>query len=419
MKICKYMSFITLAIIVVIANSCKDDPEYTNISMKKNITNVQPMTGIVFWCDNDNSNSDAISLEFSYLEFDKIVITQGVYDWRYIESILRDVASRNHQAIFRFRYTYPGKETSVPAYIKARDDYHETIGLSEGLTTSFPDWTCPELERFTKEFHTKFAEKYDKDPRLAFLQVGFGLWAEYHIYDGPFILGKTFPGKAFQEEFFYHLGETYKTLLWSVSIDSYDNTYSPLEEKPEIINTIKFGLFDDSFMHETHDDYNKTMWDNFGRDRYMIAPCGGEFSYYTDYDQEHVLDLPNGPYGISWETFAGDYHISYMIGNDQPAYQSFERIKQASMATGYRFKVKKFDISGNTATIEIENTGIAPIYYDAYPAINGSRSKESLKELQPGTSKVFTISDTGSGSDLTIECDHILPGQTIQYEADL
>ena len=35
----------------------------------------------------------------------------------------------------------------------------------------------PELKRFVKEFHTRFSARYDHDPRLAFVQTGFGLWA--------------------------------------------------------------------------------------------------------------------------------------------------------------------------------------------------------------------------------------------------
>ena len=87
--------------------------------------------------------------------------------------------------------------------------------------------------------------RYDADPRLAFLQVGFGLWAEDHVYD---------PGER------------------------------------------------------------------------LASPVGGELSYYTDYDQEHALDLPDGPHGVAFETLAAEYNVSYMIGNDQPDYQSWARI---------------------------------------------------------------------------------------------
>ena len=245
--------------------------------------------------------------------------------------------------------------------------------MSEGKETHFPDWTNPELKRFTLEFYSKFAERYDNDPRLAFIQVGFGLWAEYHIYSGPFILGKTFPDKAFQEAFFYHLDSTFKQIPWSISIDAADDTYSPFKAKPELKN-IRFGLFDDSFMHKDHSGYNTSCWNFFGRERYKTSPAGGEFSYYSDYDQQHVLDLPNGPYGQPYEKFARDFHITYIMGNDQPEYQTMERIKQASMASGYRFKIVSLKTASDTSVFEILNFGVAPIYYDAYIAVDGVRS---------------------------------------------
>jgi len=124
----------------------------------------------------------------------------------------------------------PGYATAVPDYIKNLPDYDETLGTSESQPTWFPDWTHQELQDFTLEFYTAFAARYDDDPRLAFLQTGFGLWAEYHIYDGPFILGVTFPSKAFQTLFFQHLGNTFDKLPWSVSIDAASEEYSPLSQ---------------------------------------------------------------------------------------------------------------------------------------------------------------------------------------------
>ena len=177
---------------------------WRTVSVYSEITDVQPMTGIVFWNNSSRNNTDAISLEFSYMLFNQVVSDSGVYNWEEVDNKLSDIASRRHHAIFRFRYVYPGFETAVPDYIKNKADYKETVGKSEGKTTYFPDWTNEELKRFTLEFYTKFAERYDSDPRLAFIEVGFGLWAEYHIYSGPFILGVTFPGKEFQIKNFKH-----------------------------------------------------------------------------------------------------------------------------------------------------------------------------------------------------------------------
>jgi hypothetical protein len=403
-----------ILLIQFLASGLYSQGDFTNVSLDNTITEVQPMTGIVFWDDSGNNSSEAISLEYSYMAFDKVIEDSASYNWDYVESKLDDIASRNHQAIFRFRYIYPGKETTIPQYILDRDDYTELIAKSEGKDTYFADWTCEELRRFTIEFYTKFAERYDNDPRLAFVQVGFGLWAEYHIYDGPNEIGKQFPSKEFQEEFFFHLDTSFKETPWNISIDAADDYYTPFEAKPELKN-IKFGLFDDSFMHSSHSGYNTTCWNFFGRERYKTSPAGGEFSYYSDYDQEHVLDYPDGPYGKPYEYYANDFHITYMIGNDQPDYQTTARIKEASMASGYKFKIVSLKTTSDSSVFEILNYGVAPIYYDAYVAVDGIRSKESLKLLAPGETKTYSVSAGAENAEITIECDRLVDGQEIQF----
>jgi hypothetical protein len=108
----------------------------------------------------------------------------------------------------------------VPEYIKNISTYNETEGVSEGETTWFPDWTSNVLQGFVLDFYTAFASRYDNDPRLAFLQVGFGLCGEYHIYDGPMVLGSTFPLKEFQGLFIEHMASAFHSLKWSISIDA-------------------------------------------------------------------------------------------------------------------------------------------------------------------------------------------------------
>ena len=387
---------------------------WEEVTIEDSITHVQPMTGIVFWTTSGHAASDAIALEFSYMLFNDVVKDSGVYNWEAVDRKLEAVAGRGHQAIFRFRYTYPGRETSVPDYILKMDDYKETVGKSEGKETHFPDWSHPELQRFTLEFYTRFAERYGEDPRLAFIQVGFGLWGEYHIYSGPFVLGGTFPSKAFQESFFRHLDTTLVHIPWSISIDAADDTYSPFAENPGLLE-IPFGLFDDSFMHKNHAGYNTRSWNFFDRERYRTSPAGGEFSYYTDYDQEHVLDYPDGPFGKPFEDFAGDFHITYMIGNDQPAYQTMERIRDASMATGYRFQVFSLRARSDSSVFGIRNFGVAPIYYDAYVAVAGIRSPVSLKLLSPGDTLYCGVAADARGAVITIESDKLVEGQEIQF----
>jgi len=404
-------------------------PGYTKIALQSEITNVQPMTGIVLWdnhpvwrSSNKDSMANAISLEYSYLSINEIVSSEGVYNWDYVEDKLDAITARNHQAIFRLYYTYVGRETTVPDYIKALPSYNETQGMSEQQLTYFPDWSNSTLQAFTKEFHTQFAQRYNNDNRIAFLQLGFGLWGEYHIYDGPMQLGVTFPSKAYQTEFLQHVNAVYTTLPWSISIDAFNDEFSPVLESLQSLN---FGLFDDSFMQEQHSGYNERAWNAFNYEqRYKTVPFGGEFSYEAPDDQANVLIPNTGAYGFSYEEFASKFRISYMIGNDvyttgTANEQSIARIKEASVFSGFELSISSFATNDSNAEVVVTNTGIAPIYYDAYVTVNSVRASESLKGLLPNAAKKYFVASGGSTPVLRIESDYILGSQEIEFKADL
>ena len=393
--------------------------DFERVPLKSEIKNVQPMTGIVLWNTHSKVNTDNIQLEYSYMLYNDVCKEQGVYDWTPMDNLLEQAASRGHQVVVRFRYTYVGKSCAVPDYIKAWPGYEEMKGTSEGRTTYFPDWRCEELQRFHLEFHQKFAERYDKDPRLAFVQTGFGLWAEYHIYDGPCKIGRTFPSKEFQETFFKEMDKYFDETTWSISIDAADSFYSPLKAKKELLD-IPFGNFDDSFMHETHNEYNRDCWLFFGEDSYKDGPRGGEFSYYSNYDQKNCLNK-EGMYGRTFESQVEEYHMTYILGNDQPSYQTMDRIKEASMSMGYKFEIKDFRVKDNEAAVLIENIGVAPIYRDAYVSVGGVKGAYSLKNLMPGEQKWIEIKGEGVSAKAVpqIECKHLVPGQKIEYKANI
>lgn len=399
----------------------------TNLELISSVDRVQPMTGIVFWAENSqdlNTLRDKVQLEFSYLVYSDVVQNQGQYDWSVVDDLLSTAASRGRQVVLRFRYTYPGVTSpSVPNYIRNGSGYNDRTLSVEGAATYVPDWSSTELQAFTLEFFTNFAARYDSDPRLAVTQIGFGSYSEYHLYDGPFALGDTFPSKAFQTTFLNHVDAAFDELQWTVSIDAADAGNTPFAVSSALRN-LNFGLFDDSFLHSDHStsdgEYNRSSWLAFGADRANTNIAGGEFSYYSDYDQEHVLDLPNGPHGTSYEDLAATYGISYMIGNDQLSVgQSAARIEQAGMNSGYNFEVTAYSTTGSMTSVTISNTGIAPIYYDAYPTVGGTRSAASLKGLVAGQSSTFLINALPDESGLTIECDRLVAGQEIQYDADL
>ena len=383
---------------------------FQSVALQSHITHVQPMTGIVMWEDSKNSFSEAIQLEYSYMRYCDMVSEKGIYDWSAVERKLNSTASRGHQAVLRFWDTYPGRQTSVPDYIKALPDYKETMAKSEGKETGFPDWSHSEYQSFFLEFYGKFAEKYDHDPRLAFLETGFGLWAEYHIYSGPEEPGKTFPSKEFQARFFQHLCEVFKNTPWMISQDAHDGKRTPFIMQPELLR-LKFGIFDDSFHLAWKPGYNLEGWTFFGRARYKKSPMGGEILFPNKEREEMVSK--------NWAEQTRNFGITFMICEQWPRLTTMERIAEHSMSCGYKFRITGFETSTAGSRVTVLNTGVAPIYYDAFVSINGVRAAESLKYLQPGESRQFEIASGGTTPKLSIECDRLVPGQQIEFEADL
>ncbi|MBP5743150.1 MAG: T9SS type A sorting domain-containing protein [Paludibacteraceae bacterium] len=437
----------TLLTSLLVSAALFANAQMRNVELKCEITTLEPMKGIVLWPETMKdipSLNSSVSLEFSYCLPSKVVTgcqSNGTinYDWTWFDNILADVASRGHQLIARFRYEYPSGtdaggvkgSTAVPQYIKDRTDYHETYSSNPGGDgpTYYADWSNTELQRFTKQFYTDFAARYANDKRLAFLEVGFGHWSEYHIYGTALDLGHNFPSKAYQKEFFQHLSSVMTDIPWLISIDAADDKYTPFVDDDDLMG-LKFGLFDDSFMHEGHDigssdGYNEENWNAIGKGtRWQTGVCGGEISYYTEDDQHNFLN-PDGMYGKTWEQASAKYHMTFVIGNDavEGSYATAARMKEAGNNAGYSFEITKYQVSSSSAVVTVKNNGIAPFYYDAYVTVKGTRSTTSLKGLLPGESIECTVTGlTISGSEspaLTITSDHLLDGVTIPYKADL
>ena len=433
----------TMSALLTLATSLRAQ-EWTPVELNRQITHPQPMTGLVLWPDlaeeKNSTYGKSITLEFSYCLPCNVVKgcnSDGsiIYDWTWFDNLLADVASRGHQLIARFRYEYPSGNdikgavkgaTAVPQYIKNRSDYNETYASNPGGDgpTYYADWSNAELKRFTKLFYTDFAQRYANDKRLAFVEVGFGHWSEYHIYGTTLNFGVNFPPKEYQKEFFLHLTTVMGDIPWAISIDAADDEYTPFVDDDELM-ALQFGLFDDSFMHKDHeigskDGYNEECWNAIGQGtRWQAGVCGGEISYYKSSDQKNFLN-PAGMYGHTWEEQSAKYHITFMIANDAPggSYGTPARFREATMASGYRICVKSCETDGTATRLTVTNNGIAPLYRDAWFAIGATRSETSLKGLLPDEELTVEIpAALAQASDLHIESDCILDTQEIEFEA--
>ena len=417
-----------------------EDSTYSAVALKSSVTHVQPMNGMVLWNDlaedKQSTHGKCIALEFSYIPPCMLVTGKSggnlQYDWSFLDDKLSGAASRGHQMVVRFPLCYPsnsdncsGKRgaTYVPDYIKQMQGYNETYAKDPGGDgpTYYPDWSSSELQWFVKQFYQDVASRYATDPRIAFVEVGFGHWGEYHTYGTKVQFGTNFPTKAYQREFFLHLGQV-MTLPWLVSIDIGDGEYSDVIEAEETTH-LPFGLFDDSFMHKEHDlsqgdGWNEQCWQWSGLERWKQGVCGGEISYYSSSDQRNFLN-PAGMYGVTWEQAAAKYHMSFVICNDAPSgkYFTTDRVTEAGIASGYRFRITKCVTNGKETHITVTNTGIAPIYRDAYVTVAGVRADKSLKGLLPGEERKYAVKAAATSDNVKITSDFILPSQEIQFDA--
>ena len=411
--------------------------KWLDVGIKRKITHTQPMTGLCLspWKADDvnSTHGKTIQLEFSYFLPCKVV--KGcekngtiLYDWSYFDEALNDVASRGHQLVARFRYEWPSANdvdgipgsTAVPDYIKQLPDYHETFAMiytdPDEEPVYFTDWSNSELQRFTLQFYTDFAKRYSHDPRLAFLEIGFGFCAEYHIFPSSIEFGKNFPSLEYQKQFLLHMNDVADGLPWLISKNAADT--SPISDDEELL-ALHFGIFEDSFMEEMflNGIYNNCYSHLKSETRWKTGVNGGEMP--NGEASTYGLN-PEGLYGYTFEEIASKYHITFMnnAATDGP-YGTPERVKQASMATGYRFVVKKCATDGNKTLLLVSNEGIAPIYRDAFFAIGDIRSETSLIGLLPNDDLWVEIATVPrpDGEDIKIVSDYILPQQEIEFEA--
>ncbi len=383
--------------------------DFHAVPLRSEIAGPQPMTGLVFWSTSEHRRSPAISMEFAYLRYDEVATARGVHDWSKVERLMSEAAARGHQVILRLHDTYPGKPSGVPAWIKSSPGYRDLTEKSEGKPTGFPDWTNAEWRGFVLEFVSEFARRYDNDPRLAFLEVGFGLWAEYHVYDPAEKVGVNFPDKSFQTDFMRHMAKEFKATRWLISKDAHVAARTPFKTTPDLL-ALPFGIFDDTFHRAWKPGYNSTGGDFFGRERWQRAPEGGEQLIGSADFARTIAD--------QWQTQVRAFHVTFMIADQWPRWMKPGELARYSAACGYRFKVERFEASDTASRVTITNTGVAPIYYDAFPAVNGVRATKSLAGLLPGERREFTIASGGAAPKLTIESDRLVPGQRIEFEAD-
>src|SRR5437763_117229 len=106
------ISVLIFAGLIVGIKECRAQERFMAVPLRSRITRVQPMTGIVLWATSEHNRTSAIQLEYSYMKYGDVVKQRSRYDWGVLDRLLERIAARQHQAIVRFYYIYPGNPTT-------------------------------------------------------------------------------------------------------------------------------------------------------------------------------------------------------------------------------------------------------------------------------------------------------------------
>lgn len=303
------------------------------------------------------------SMEWFYVPLSDLM--DGPRSFRFdtgLEPLLDDIASRGHHAVFRVFLDYPG----MPGGPRGIPQFLIDQGLATRKHTEFggglcPDYSDPKLIEALLSFIRALGERYDGDPRIAFLTVGLvGFWGEWHTYPHD----DWMPSAADQDR------------ILAAYDRSFDRTRILVRYPvPGSSTSRRIGYHDDSFAFSTLPTaswhFLSLLRSAGAMETWKEQPIGGELRPEI---QLGVWDTPRDPRSEDFLRCVRETHASWLIahalftGLGQGARR--EAALEGARALGYELAVTAVKL-GNTEVsapleirIRIQNRGVAPFYYD-------------------------------------------------------
>lgn len=267
--------------------------------------------------------------------------------------------SKDKRVVLRVFMDYPNQPIALPQWLidaGVKMTPYNDEGIGKGLS---PDYSDPRLRAALKKFIAAAGARWNKDPQVAFVQLGIlGHWGEWHTWPRT----ELFAPDAVQREVIDQMHAVFpnKQLMGRNAVD-YPGKQAWLGFHDDMIPQDTVGPDEWMFLPTM-----KTA----GRDQnWKVAPTGGEMvpgaaAQYLGKDWDLTLRAVNEAH-LSW---IGPYSPPMYDGKD-PNYQA--RMTELSQKLGYDFRldrVKAIPVNGKIAVhLEGVNQGVAPFYY-AWPA---------------------------------------------------
>lgn len=361
-----------------------------------------PLKGLVPY-QGDVRNMFPHSLEFNYLSYSSLVKGYDKFDWQPLETMLNDISSRGHQAVFRIYLEYPDEKTGIPPFLvkdglkitKYPNAYSSLKPPSQAETPNYED---KNLRRSLNAFILALGKKYDGDPRIGFITAGLlGSWGEWHTDPRTELFASKIVQKEVLDAYTAAFQVTPVLLRYPVGENNDNNAAN---------SQLKFGYHDDSFAWATLDTGKKDQnWFYMSslksagaaaESKWKTAPIGGEIrpEAWGEVFDEH----PRKPEIQNFRKCVEATHASWVMDSGMFKQQDSGRIERAAAEVrkmGYEFHVPTVKIGKVTAgklpvNVDLVNRGVAPFYYD-WPIEFGAVAGGKLSKSFAGTGKLIGL----------------------------
>lgn len=344
--------------IILIVSLLAQSQETQTIHFTESVAPLRnPLKGWVVWGEDHDQPPQPSTLFFSYRSWRELEPQEGVWDFESWETdIWQYWIDQGMKGILRVYVDYPGRQSGMPQWL-----VDQGIRLTEypqyngGFS---PDYTNPLFIEKAEILIQKLGERYNNDPRVAFVDVGIlGHWGEWHTYPTSHLFARRNVQQRVVEAYQKYMPEK-KTML------RYPEPWTAL---------LSVGYRDDCFYSDTDGEED---WQFFRRiesanatEVWKTQPYSGEFCGGGSGAISDTLEDPEKCIRLLREG-----HFSH-LGPAGGTMRARDDAHQATIDTmlktmGYRYVLRQAQMvnqasAGESITVQlrIENTGSAPFYY--------------------------------------------------------
>lgn len=310
-----------------------------------------PLKGCAPYVEADKAPTQPCSMAFHETSWRSLEPQEGKYAFHKWETEKWNAGfSKGKHVVIRVFLDYPHQEIGVPKWLI--DKGVKMTPYTDWGGGMSPDYSSPILLESLLRFIKAYGARYDRDPRVAFVELGMlGFWGEWHTYPRD----ELFASESVQR----------------VVIDA---MHAAFPHKPMMARDASrhagelpwMGYFDDMLPEDTDGDefsFLARMRSAKRTDNWKVAPTGGEM----------VPGAAKKFLGANFPTLqkaVESAHFSWVGPYSPPMEQGGDsRFLENSQAIvrrmGYDFRLTRISVSRSGSSVGIEgvNQGVAPFYY--------------------------------------------------------